>query len=115
MPPGKDPKIIEDERVKAWIKRVDPICPHFAMRLAYMVLLPAQIIRYESFQGTLVSAAVFQVKCTHSRFSDNVLPAPRLAGASLPRARGLAAVEHPPARHPVLKITGEGSKATDNP
>jgi hypothetical protein len=45
--------------VKEWMLRVGSLYPHLDMRLRYMALLFHQnVVRFESFQETLVSAAI---------------------------------------------------------
>lgn len=89
MTPKKDHKILENKRVKDWLGRVYPIYPVFVTGLKYMVILPAEVVREESFRGTLVSAALqmtlglaglmFTLQTAHCKLRDWLeLPCPEL-------------------------------------
>jgi hypothetical protein len=59
MPPQEELAIVDHENVKAWMSRVCPLYPHLDMKLRYMALLFHQnVVRFESFQETLVSTAI---------------------------------------------------------
>jgi hypothetical protein len=82
------------------------------------LLFYGNVVRFETFQETLVSAAIQsdsdKIDRGHICPSDDLLPARRLDGAAVHGPRIVVKIQHPPARRPVFKVAGSDSMATDD-